>query len=131
MGFHLRWVAADRQPGVWFLARWPSKRAVHRARARIRELTALNRQPWPVDQVVDSLNRFLTGWGAYFRHGNSTAQFAMVDYFVNERMMLFISKKHQRDGRWYGRRVLWDSPNRLRLVKLVGTVSAPRPNRWR
>ena len=46
-------------------------------------------------------------------------------------MMLFISKKHQRDGRWYGRRVLYNSPNRLGLVRLEGTVLAPRPNRWR
>ena len=130
LGFHLRWVA-DRRSGVWFLARWPSKRAVSRARDRIREHTALDRQPWPVDQVVGSLNRFLTGWRAYFRHGNSTAQFAAIDHFVNERMMLFISKKHQRDGRWYGRRVLYNSPNRLGLVRLEGTVLAPRPNRWR
>lgn len=131
LGFHLRWVPSDTTPGGWFLARWPSKRAVSRARDRIREHTALDRQPWPVDQVVGSLNRFLTGWGAYFRHGNSTAQFAAIDYFVNERMMLFISKKHQRDGRWYGRRVLYNSPNRLGLVRLEGTVLAPRPNRWR
>ncbi|MGH9270891.1 MAG: group II intron maturase-specific domain-containing protein, partial [Ilumatobacteraceae bacterium] len=74
---------------------------------------------------------FLTGRRAYFRHGNSTAQFAAIDHYVNERMMLFISKKHQRDGRWYGRRVLNNSPNRLGLVKLEGTVLAPRPNRWR
>lgn len=131
LGFHLRWVPSDTTPGGWFLARWPSKRAISRARDRIREHTALDRQPWPVDQVVGSLNRFLTGWGAYFRHGNSTAQFAAIDYFVNERMMLFISKKHQRDGRWYGRRVLYNSPNRLGLVRLEGTVLAPRPNRWR
>jgi len=130
LGFHLRWVA-DGRSGVWFLARWPSKRAVSRARDRIREHTALHRQPWPVDQVVGSLNRFLTGWRAYFRHGNSTVQFAAIDHFVNERMMLFISKKHQRDGRWYGRRVLYNSPNRLGLVKLEGSVLAPRPNRWR
>ena len=63
LGFHLRWVA-DGRSGVWFLARWPSKRAVSRARDRIREHTALDRQPWPVDQVVGSLNRFLTGWRA-------------------------------------------------------------------
>jgi hypothetical protein len=130
LGFHLRWVAEGRS-GVWFLARWPSKRAVSRARDRIREQTALDRQPWPVDQVVGSINRFLSGWRAYFRHGNSTAQFAALDHFVNERMMLFISKKHQRDGRWYGRRVLYSSPDRLGLVKLAGTVLAPRPNRWR
>ena len=129
LGFHLRWVA-DGRAGVWFLADGPPSEPSP-PRDRIREHTALDRQPWPVDQVVDSLNRFLTGWRAYFRHGNSTAQFGALDHFVDERMMLFISKKHQRDGRWYGRRVLYNSPNRLGLVRLEGTVLAPRPNRWR
>jgi hypothetical protein len=46
-------------------------------------------------------------------------------------MVLFISKKRQKRGRWFGRRVLFDSPTRLGLVRLAGTVSAPRPNRWR
>ena len=38
-------------------------------------------------------------------------------------------EKHQKRGRWFGRRVLFGSPTRLGLVRLAGTVSAPRPNR--
>ncbi|MDP9387031.1 MAG: hypothetical protein M3Q48_03690 [Actinomycetota bacterium] len=71
------------------------------------------------------------GWGAYFRHGNSSACFDAIEYFVTERMVLFISNKHQKRGRWFGRRVLFGSPTRLGLVRLAGTVSAARPNRWR
>jgi group II intron reverse transcriptase/maturase len=131
LGFHHRWVAAKRHPGVWFLARWPSRRAMARARDRIRELTARWLLGRPVEAVVGSINRFLRGWGAYFRHGNSSACFDAIEHFVGERVMLFISKTHQKPGRWFGRRVLFNSPSRLGLVRLAGTVSAPRPNRWR
>ncbi len=131
LGFHHRWVAADRHPGVWFLARWPSRRAMARARDRIRELTARKLVGRPIEAVVGSINRFLRGWGAYFRHGNSSACFDAMEYFVTERLVLFISNKHQKRGRWFGRRVLFGSPTRLGLVRLAGTVSAPRPNRWR
>jgi RNA-directed DNA polymerase len=131
LGFHHRWVAAKRRPGVHFLARWPSRRAMARARTRIRDLTARSQLRRPITAVVDDLNRFLTGWRGYFRHGNSAASFDALEYFLTERLVLYISKKHQRRGRWFGRRVLFGSPNRLGLVSLAGTVSAPRPNRWR
>jgi group II intron reverse transcriptase/maturase len=131
LGFHHRWVASRRRPEVKFLARWPSRRAMTRARDRIRELTARCLLSRSIEAVVGSVNRYLGGWAAYFRHGNSSASFDAIEYFVTERLVLFISKKHQKRGRWYGRRVLFDSPTRLGLVRLAGTVSAPRPNRWR
>jgi RNA-directed DNA polymerase len=102
-----------------------------RARDRMRELTARRLLSRPIEAVVGSINRFLRRWGAYFRHGNSAASFDAIEYFVTERMVLFISTKHQKRGRWFGRRMLFDSPTRLGLVRLAGTVSAPRPNRWR
>lgn len=84
-----------------------------RARDRIRELTARNLIGRPIEAVVASINRFLRGWGAYFRHGNSAASFDAIECFVTERMVPFISNKHQKRGRWFGRRMLFDSPTRL------------------
>ncbi len=66
-----------------------------RARDRIRELTARKLVGRPIEAVVGSINRFLRGWGAYFRHGNSSACFDAIEYFVTERLVLFISNKHQ------------------------------------
>ena len=63
--------------------------------------------------------------------GEDMASFDAIEYFVTERMVLFISKKHQKRGRWFGRRMLFDSPTRPGLVRLAGTVLAPRPKRWR
>jgi pimeloyl-ACP methyl ester carboxylesterase len=45
LGFHHRWVRSrdDRFKHVAFLARWPSRQAMQRARDRVRELTGRNR----------------------------------------------------------------------------------------
>ncbi len=40
LGFEHRWVRAKRNKNIQFLARWPSRRAMQRARDRIREITA-------------------------------------------------------------------------------------------
>ncbi len=98
LGFHHRWVTVERRPSVHFLARWPSRRTMARAQTRIRDLTARSQLRRPITAVVDDLNRFLTGWRGYFRHGNSAASFDALEYFLTERLVLFISKKHPAPG---------------------------------
>ena len=50
LGFHHRWVRARaRLRHVRFLARWPSRKAMQRARDRIRELTDRERLLLPVE----------------------------------------------------------------------------------
>jgi RNA-directed DNA polymerase len=110
LGFHHRRVA-----------RWPSDRAVRRAKDRIRQVTARRRELLRVEVIVEDLNRFLVGWRGYFAKGNSTTVFHDLDYFVLERVSRFISKKHGRHGRNYGLRVLLDHEY-LGLVYLVGSV---------
>lgn len=75
LGYHFRVVPTRRNPRRKFAACWPSRSAVAAARDRIRALTPLERVGLPAILVVQDLNRFLRGWGAYFRHGNSTRQF--------------------------------------------------------
>jgi RNA-directed DNA polymerase len=133
LGFHHRWVRSrdPRFRHVCFLARWPSRQAMRRARDRVRELTARDRLRWPVEQVVGDLNRFLRGWAGYFRYGNSTVQFDQIIHHADRRLALLIAHRHQRAW-WYGRKVLNDRPDRCGLISLNGTIVAPRPNRpWR
>ncbi len=66
LGFHHRWVRANRARHVQFLARWPSRRAMRHARDRVRELTARERLLLPVEDVVQDLNGYLRGWAGYF-----------------------------------------------------------------
>jgi len=82
--------------------------------------------------IVEDVNRFLRGWAAYFRYGNSARHFEKIMYYAEMRMALVIAKRHKRSRR-YGWSVLgYQSPDHLGLVSLSGTVVAPRPFKdWR
>jgi group II intron reverse transcriptase/maturase len=136
LGFHHRLVRVtgrrNRRWSVTFLARWPADRAMRHARDRVRELTRRSRLVLPVGVIVDEVNRFLRGWAAYFRFGNSAKHFEQIMYHVWTRMALVIAKRHKR-SRAYGWSVLaYQSPDHLGLISLSGTVVAPRPFKdWR
>jgi len=135
LGFHHRLVRSQGRvgaKGVTFLARWPAKKAMQHARDRIRELTERRRLLLSVEWVVDDVNRFLRGWAAYFRYGNSADQFDKISRYARMRLALFVAKRHRRSRGfgWYV--VAFASPNQLGLIDLTGTVAAPRPFRaWR
>jgi len=132
LGFHHRWVRANRARHVQFLARWPSRRAMQHARDRVRQITARERLLLPIEDIVQDLNKYLRGWAGYFRYGNSARHFNRIEYHAYNRLALFVAKRHQR-SRAYGRRIVtYASPNRMGLTSLSGTVVAPRPHRaWR
>jgi RNA-directed DNA polymerase len=122
LGFHHQMVESFSKPGRYFLARWPSAAATQAARQRIRELTDRRLLRLPVEDVVANLNRFLTGWGGYFRRGNSTTQFHKLDRFVVERLGRFVGQRHRlrrplAHGRWLVRQRGY-----LGLRPLVGRV---------
>ena len=135
LGFHHRLVSSQGRvggKGVTFLARWPTRKAMQRARDRIRELTLRSRLRLPVEVVVEDVNRFVRGWSGYFRYGNSADHFDKINRFARERMAIFLAKRYRRSRAfgWYV--VAFASTNALGLVDLTGTVAAPRPFRaWR
>jgi RNA-directed DNA polymerase len=94
LGFHHRMVESRRRPGRCFLSRWPSARSVRAARTRISELTERRLLCLPVEDVVARLNRFLTGYGNYFRRGNSAAQFKKLDRYAAERVGRVLGGKY-------------------------------------
>jgi RNA-directed DNA polymerase len=135
LGFHHRMVRSrgiHGRRGVEFLARWPSDRAMQRARDRIGQLTIRSRLLLPVEVVVEDLNRFLRGWAGYFRYGHSAIRFHKIQQHARDRLALFIGKRHKR-GRGFGLSVLaYQSTDSCGLYSLNGTVIAPRANKpWR
>ena len=135
LGFHHRLVRSRGLNGrkqVTFLARWPADKAMQHARDRLRELTRRSRSLLPVKWIVEDMNRFLRGWAAYFRFGNSAKRFEKIRNYSRMRLALFISKRLGRH-RGFGWSVLtYRSPDQLGLVTLSGIVVDPRPFRdWR
>jgi RNA-directed DNA polymerase len=134
LGFHHRWVQGNTPASrhLHFLARWPSRDAMQHARDRIREITDRRRLLVPVGEVVRDVNRFLRGWAGYFRYGNSARQFTNINRYALNRLARFVAKRHKRSWRYGLRAVAYQSPDRLGLINLNGTIVAPRPNRpWR
>jgi len=133
LGFHHRWVRGDTPASkhLCFLARWPSRQAMRRARERVHELTDRGRLREPVEEVVQDVNSFLRGWAGYYRYGNSAVAFDKITFHAFVRLAHFIAKRHKRSAR-YGWWAVHQSPDRMGLISLGGTVVAPRPNRsWR
>lgn len=135
LGFHHRMVLSRGlrgRRGVKFLARWPSDRAMRRARDRITELTVRSRLRLPVEAVVADLNRFLRGWANYYRYGHSAIRFGKLQQHARDRLALFIGRRHKR-GRGYGLSVLtYQSADSCGLYSLNGIIIAPWPNKpWR
>ena len=132
LGFHHRWVRARGARHVQFLARWPSRRGMQHARDRIREITDRRWLLRPVDETVREVNAFLRGWAGYFRYGNSASHFDAISDYAARRVASHVAKRHKRT-RGYGWSVLaFQSPDRLGLIDLNGTIVAPRPHRsWR
>jgi RNA-directed DNA polymerase len=135
LGFHHRMVLSrgiHGRRGVEFLARWPSDRAMQRARDQITKLTVRSRLLLPVEAIVEDLNRFLRGWANYFRYGHSAIRFGKLQQHARDRLALFIGRRHKR-GRGFGWSVLaYRSTDSCGLFNLNGTVFAPRANKpWR
>jgi len=124
LGYHHRKVRSFRNPSVMFLASWPGRAAMQRARGRVREILARRQLLRPIGEVITDVNRFLRGWGGYFRRGNSMQHFHRLDLYVRRRLARFISQKHDRPRLGYGFRVMAASGNDLGLYHLVGTVGS-------
>ncbi|GES17100.1 group II intron reverse transcriptase/maturase [Acrocarpospora macrocephala] len=135
LGFHHRLVRGwtPKSAHLTFLARWPARKAVQRARDRIRELTGRKWLWMPVEDIVRDLNMFLRGWAGYFRYGNSARVLGQIRNFALMRLAIWLSKKGNRRHSWgWGIKQVLLSPSHLGLIGLDGTVIPPRPFRdWR
>jgi RNA-directed DNA polymerase len=86
---------------LYFLHRWPSRRAMVRVRQRVRELTPKSRCHADLRTIIADINPVLRGWGNYFRTGNAARQFNHVDSYVVRRLRaLRVARKgrHLRAG---------------------------------
>ena len=131
LGCHLRkrfsgtrWVKTRRR--VYFLQRWPSRRAMTRIRGRVRTLTSRHRCHEDLRSVIADLNPVLRGWGAYFRTGNAAIKFVQIDRFVVERLANLRVKRAGSQLR-PGQADQWHRPffEALGLYRLGGTIQYP------
>ena len=136
LGFHHKQVRSRGVGGkrrVSFLVRWPSDKAMQRARDKLRQLTQRSRLVLSVEMVVQDMNLFLRGWANYFKYGHSTARLHMIRNYALDRLAIFIGKRHKsRHPRAYGMSMLLRTADQHGLVTLAGIVVTPRAGKpWR
>lgn len=117
------------QRGVvrYYLHRWPSRRSMKRARARVKALTGRNRVGREFEDVIGDLNLFLRGWGNYYRTGNAADKFVSMDRYVAWRLKRLLIKKRGRNLR-AGQAETWTRTwfHDQGLHKLMGTIRYPK-----
>jgi group II intron reverse transcriptase/maturase len=131
LGCHLRKRMSGRlwarwQRRVYYLQRWPSDRAMHRIRQRVKALTSHRVCHRPLRVLIAQLNPVLRGWGGYFRTGNAAIKFGQVDDYVAWRLTRLLIKRVGRNLR-PGQAAQWTSDyfHALGLHRLRGTIRYP------
>lgn len=100
LGFEIQKVRNPKS-GKWWPRVAPAANSEQHARARLRQL--LNRQTaWrPIEEVVLQINRFLRGWGGYFYYGHPQTTMRRINYFVEQRLRKWLTRRRGLDGPGY------------------------------
>lgn len=126
LGFHHRRIPLRACPSHLYPAIWPSRKACQKFRDRLKELLRRQgyvhkREDW--QKLQGSINRYLRGFGQYFRKGRYHQALGGLDFYVSERVARHLArsqpvgkKRRRRRWTWYAR---WLGQSRL-LVKLAG-----------
>jgi len=122
LGFHNHMCESWKHPGRYYLLKWPSDRAMASIKAKVKDLTDRRYVGLSLNADVDRLNPVLRGWAAYFRHGNSSRKFNVVNSYVHERMAILASNKHGRSGRNWATRFNYRWFTSLGVYRLTGMV---------
>lgn len=77
----------------------PSKKALQKERAALRDLTRSRFCFKPIPVLIEDLNRNLQGWAAYFRFGYPSKAYGNLNYYVQQRLRLHLRRRSQRPYR--------------------------------
>ncbi|MGE5354316.1 MAG: group II intron reverse transcriptase/maturase [Acidobacteriota bacterium] len=78
----------------------PSQKSLKKCRERVRTLIS-HKIPLKVQDQINNLNRFLTGWTNYFRLGSCSKELYEVNHYVNKRVRRLLQRHKGRSGYGY------------------------------
>jgi RNA-directed DNA polymerase len=76
-----------------------SDKALSHAREEIHKLTSRKRNFVPIPYLIADVNRYLRGWGGYFRHGYPRSSFDKLNGYVVDRLRRHLRRRSQRPYR--------------------------------
>ena len=80
--------------------RWPRQKSLEKFKETIRSKTPRLR-PGGMEQIIQDINRTLTGWFGYFKHSHRTT-FEPLDQWIRQRLRSILRKRHKGNGRARG-----------------------------
>ena len=93
LGHHIRRMR-KRGTQKYYVYTKPSRKAIQAVKDKVKAKTYRSTRHRDLDELITSLNRSLTGWASYFRHGVSKATFSAIDSFTWGRLMRWIRAKY-------------------------------------
>ena len=79
----------------------PSKKAIGRIRKAIKDATCRKNLALPKEVIIAKLNQALRGWANYFYYGNCSKTFVHLKYYAEERVRMYLRRKHRLRSRGY------------------------------
>ena len=102
----------------------PSKKALGRIKKEIKDATCRKNLALPKEVIIARLNQALRGWANYFYYGNCSKTFAHLRNYIEERVRMYLSRKHRLKGRGYTK-----YPNAY-LYQNLGLYKIPTTAPW-
>jgi group II intron reverse transcriptase/maturase len=100
LGFTVQ-VARSSRTGKTFPLIRPSKKAMAKVKAEIRAWTCRQNLALPTEVVIEKLNEIVRGWVGYFYYGNCSHNLAWIKWFLEERVRIYLRRKHGWGSRGY------------------------------
>jgi RNA-directed DNA polymerase len=101
LGFAIR-VSKGWKSGKSYPHACPAAKSLAKIKQRITQLTARERTPIPLEDIVWSMNVTLRGWANYFHYRNSSVLLGKVKTHAEERLRIHLMKRHKIKDRGIG-----------------------------
>jgi len=99
LGYTFRYHRSLKWEGTSFLNVAPSRKAVIRERAKLKEMTGSQYCYLPLTVMIARINRHLLGWSNYFSYGFPRGAKRQINRYVRERLVRHLRRRSQRHFR--------------------------------
>jgi RNA-directed DNA polymerase len=101
LGFEIR-VSKGFKSGKEYPHVCPAPKSLAKVKERIKQLTARERTPIPLEAIIGSMNATLRGWSSYFCYRNSSCILGKVKTHTEERLRIHLMRRHKVKDRGVG-----------------------------
>ncbi len=102
----------------------PSRKAQSQLKAEVKKLTCRRNLALPTEVAIQRINEVVRGWTSYFHYGSCNRDFSALRWFLEERLRIYLRRKHQQKSRGYK-----DYPYKY-LYNTLGLFRIPMTAPW-